>query len=266
MKLAHLVSVLQRGRSGLWESAKEIVEAERRMGIDAWMVDTRNPDADHGELYAKGAFLREVPIVITHSGTSEALNASGKPIIVVQHGEPRASFLAEMNGVLPIYSHIRNIGRCNRVKAVVTLWPEHKSTLEGLVPLEKVRVIPAPVDLKAWTLEGPRYTFGKHRGTINVVCADPWRSEKDPFWVIHAMLLFARKYAGARLHIYGARPALIPRWSGPLDALRDAGALGEVRGRVQQMDYLYRGADMVVTSKDIKLGSSARPLPAVARW
>ena len=252
MKVVHSVRVTPE-RCGLYETTRELVAALREAGVDSRMIDIdgKATGTDRGALIAPVGFVDECDVIISHSGVTQRQFDTGKPIVHIMHGRPRSSFLLELSGKLAIYSFLRARAGCERYKAFVTFWPEHVPYWSVILPPEKIMVVPPPVDLKRWTPDGPKgYGFHGHKGAINVVCTDAWREDKDPFHMVNAYAIFARKHPDARLHIFG-NSANQKGWEVLFKVLREMGALGEIGGWVHGLANVYRAADFSITPQRI---------------
>lgn len=250
MKVAH-IAVVTPHRAGLYETCRDLVAAERQLGVDARIVDPVNDvvTTDRGVPVVERAFVGECQVVVNHSGLSKELDKTRLPIIHILHGRPYSSFLLEQSGKIAVYSYLRRVVGDDRFKFFVTFWQDFIPYFRLLLPADKVRWLPPPVDLQRWTPDGPRgYGFHGHKGEVNVVCADIWRRDKDPYHVINAFLLFARMCPelGAKLHIYAA-PQKGTAWSVLVSMLKEAGVAGEIVGFVEGLDNVYRAADCVIT-------------------
>jgi len=250
MKIAHMAIVSPR-RNGLYETVRDLVEAERTLGMDARIVNPEkdSPSAeDRGTPIADAQFAKHVDVVVNHSGMGiyEDLD---KPIIHVMHGRPRSSFLLEITGKSKVYSALFSRRSDPKYRVFVTLWEEYLAHWRVILPPEKIKYIPPPVNLSEWTPSGPRgYGFHGKGGTINVVCSDPWRLDKDPYEVINAFAIFAESHPGAKFHLYGADKTRTKKaWLVLFSALNMRGGLGEVHGWVKGLDNVYRAADILVT-------------------
>jgi len=258
LKAAHLVAITP-NRCGLYETTRELVAGLRARGVDSRMMDptkeknTLYPDGteDRGAPFADQAWALEADILINHSGLGEEFEKSPQPIVHVAHGRPRSSFLSEKQGSTPIYSYHYGKNKDPRFKAIVTFWPEHKEYLEVMFPDKPIKVVTAPVDLSAWSPEGPKgYGFHGKKGTINVVSTDAWRDDIDPFVALNAFALWARGVKGAKLHVYGTQAAL-KGWAPLLKRIQDDGNLGELCPWVKGLENVYRAADFMITSHEI---------------
>lgn len=263
MKVAH-VAVVTPHRAGLYETCRDLAAAERRMGIDARIVDPVNEvvTVDRGVPVVKRSFVQDCQVVINHSGLSKDLNKTRLPIIHVLHGRPYGSFLLEQSGKIAIFSYLRRVRNDTRFKLFVTFWPEFVSHWATILPRDRIRCVPAPVDLDRWTPDGPAgYDFHGRRAEINVVCSDMWRDDITPFHVINAFLVYARAaQPNAKLHVYGA-PRKGSGWAILKSVLEEAGVLGEApAGIVKGLQNVYRAASCVITPHRIATRSVREPL------
>lgn len=244
MKIAHL-AVITPHRSGLYETTRDLVAAERSLGVDARIIDPLKKTEDRGVPIVDNTFINSCDIIVSHSGVGNYVNLN-KPIIHVMHGRPYNSFLLESGGGSPIYTYISEIAKNEQFKYFVTFWLEYLPYWEMIIPKEKLKAVNSPVDLDFWTPEGPNgYQFNGEKGGINIVCSDPWREDKNIYHMINAFWHFANKNPGAKLHIYGYEEK--KGLNVLLDALRKQGSLGEVKGWVKGLENIYRAADLVIT-------------------
>ena len=112
-----------------------------------------------------------------------------------------------------------------------------------------VFAIPPCVDFAYWS-QGGEYHFD---GTHNVVVADMWRDDVDPFDVFHGLILAARKVPGLKVHVYGCQVKTDRGWPVLINRLSQAGAMGEFKGLVSQdtLRSIYHSCDVVVTPHTI---------------
>ena len=260
LKIAHSVVVTPK-RSGLYETTRELVASLRAAGVDSRMYDptfeTNQLHPSHPSLDVhedRGAPFCDInwagiaDVVVNHSGLCKTLEEDPNlTVIHAAHGRPRYSFLGELKGGSPIYSYHYAKNKDPRFKALVTFWPLHVPYLEVMWPDTPVHCIPPMVDLDAWTDQGPRgYGFHGHKGSCNVVIADGFREDIDPFVVVNAFSLYAREHTGAKLHIYGTSSNK-RGWAPLLKSIQDQGNLGEVLGWVDGLANVYRAADLLIS-------------------
>jgi glycosyltransferase involved in cell wall biosynthesis len=246
---------------GLYESCRELCEAEIALGHDARIVDPKTAQPYHVD---RGAVIApsfpEAQVIVNHSGVTAELKATKKPIVHVMHGRPRSSFLLEHKKKTAVLTYILNIAKDPQFKYFVTFWPEHKPYWDRFAAPHDVRVIPPPVDLVRWNPDGPKgYGFHGHKGTVNIVCADAWREDADPFNVLCAAAVYAKDHMGTKVHIYGL-DAERDGIGAVTQILKDVGALGEVCGRVQGLENVYRAAMMAICPHDIFTRSVREPM------
>ena len=288
LRVVHVVPVTPRS-CGMYETAREIAEEERKLGINAYLYDPR-PTAEElkehppkqgtqkcpgcGEEFTVGEqvqvgvprvpdwtpdrgvctvpleFLAESDVIISHSGLdAKVKDATTAPYIHVAHGRPRSSFLIEHSGQTAIYSFYKEMGKDERLKAAVTLWPEYPDYWKLIFPEEKVHAFQPPCNLQHWQRTATNYNFGGYRGEINVVCADMWRLDKDPFHIFNAFVLFANKHPGAKLHIYAAKQER--GWGILINTMKERGIVGEVLPLITGLDKVYSAADLLITPHNI---------------
>jgi glycosyltransferase involved in cell wall biosynthesis len=277
IKVSHIVFCAPH-TSGMYETARELVLAERELGINAHIVDpnpypeqaklkdgkpigpVRPPDwfEDRGVCIAPKSWVTESDVIVSHSGLfMEEVNKTKAPCFHIMHGRPRSSFLIEHYKQTPILSYYRDMAKNKRVKQFITFWPEYKRYWEMLFP--KVTAMDSFVDLDYWCPGDSTYDFNGLGGDINVVVTDRWRFDKDPFHVINAFVVFAEKYPKAKIHLYGCdvekKDGKLKMQSTALltmvNCLREKGIVGEVNPSVGHLRDIYRAADMVITPHTI---------------
>jgi glycosyltransferase involved in cell wall biosynthesis len=260
MRLAHSVIVTP-GRCGLYETTRELVTGLRKLGVDSRMYDPGDMklhpggEEDRGAKFCDLEWAKSADILVNHSGLKGELDKTDTPVIHVAHGRPRASFLSELKGGPPVYSYHYQKDKDPRFKTVVTFWPEHKPYHEVMWPNTPVQCVTAPVDLKAWSPDGPSgYDCHGKCGDSNIICTDVWRDDADPFEVINAFALFAKEHIGAKLHMYGTSLKM-GGISALLKSIQDQGNLGEVLPWVTGLANVYRAADLLITPHTIAVRS-----------
>lgn len=257
MKVAHAV-VITPNRCGLYETTRELVTGLRALGVDSRMVDPapknvkKPPTEDRGAPYATMGWGVDADIIVNHSGfDTTPLAATSQPWVLAAHGRPRSGFLSEVRGSTPCYSWKGNKNKDERLKRVVTFWPEHVPYWQFIMPDKPIEVVPSSVDLERWKLDGPKgYGFHGKKGSHNIVITDPIREDVDWFYPLQAAGLLAREVEGVKVHVYGrigktrGHDALIRR-------IQDDGNMGEVQSWVTGLDNVYRAASFVLTANEI---------------
>lgn len=262
---------------GLYEAARDMVLADQAAGRQAIFVDTgTTPNGVYVPAKPPGTTDQRRTGTLTISGYGDALDAdlfvahtclpddflsrTRTPVLFVLHGRPvdcvRPEFHRRGANSYTIY---REVASWPRVRRLVTFWPEHEPFWEPIVPPGKLAVLPAPlVDQDLYCPDGPRHEFqAGTQGEFNVLVADSWR-EDDPYYVVHGAMEAAASIPGLRLHIYSserqrpdpAAPAAAVDagpWEYIYEHLRKLKILGELRGRMPDMDQTYRAMDCVLT-------------------
>ena len=172
MKLAH-IAIVTPHRAGLYETVRDLVAAERGLGVDARIVDPQATCVDRGVPTGFQFEPGEYDAIVNHSGIgaySERVKKSGKPVIHCMHGRPESSFRLEELKRAPVYSFLKAAGEDPMYRRFVTFWPEFVPYWSLILPADRIRTVTAPVDLQAWTPDGPTgYKFNGRKGAINVV-------------------------------------------------------------------------------------------------
>lgn len=252
MRIAHAVT-LSRAACGKFQTALEIAAAERKLGVDAALVD---PECPHGTGPVGGVpvesmtWAREADVIVGHAG-EEAFHGEGIPIICALHGQPASNFIT---GTPRSGSYALLIERSDAYAGYVTFWPEHLPYYEQMVGKGRINVVPAPVDLNAWTPEGPKYQWAKGKaGPINVVMADRPGPAKSMFHALSAFLVFLDAHPGSKLHVYGQSITTDNQILPLIHLIRKKGGLGELGGWVKPgvLAGVYRAADMVITETKV---------------
>lgn len=276
MKVAHFSPFAPRA-CGLYEAARDFVLADRAAGRESIFVDLGKLDGDKyipprpagledkrrtGTLVTSSYDdARDADLFVAHSCLpADFLTSTQQPVLFVLHGRPvdcvRPEFYRRGNNAYSIY---HDVASWPRVRRLLTLWPEQVPFWEPIVPAGKLAVIASPpVDQQLYCPVGPAHEFDPGtKGDFNVLVADSWR-EDDPYYIVHGAMQAAARIPGLRLHIYSAEkqkpdPSNLAAAcnSGPWEPiyahLKSLGILGEVCGRMPDMDQVYRAMDCVLT-------------------
>jgi len=257
MKVAHLAEFCPH-RTGLYGTTKDLIFAERNVGIDAVLVDSHvtkekkiisRPNLKDGDLPIRDVeWAKQADIIVHHSIIHQELRDIGIPLVLAIHGRPESTFLLEHRRHMQIFGGTMNHGNDPRYKAFFTFWREYMFQLSLSVAEEKLHYVPAPVDLVEYSPEGNAHTFA---GSPSILIADMWRDDITPFNTIMAVALFKNKYApDAKIHMIGTAPKKSSMVA-LAKMLKKDGVLGEMHPLVETTALCYRGADMVVTPHSI---------------
>lgn len=256
MLVAHSV-IVSPNRCGLYETARELIAAERKLGLDARIVDPSPVMKDGKPQFPHDGQDRGVPIsdmdwaltadlIVSHSGHDRTpLQESEQPVIHASHGRPLSTFMGERSGAAPGLTYQTQRRKQSRYLGAVTFWPEYEPYLRNIWFPKPTEVVPATVDLEYWSPGEGNCTFGGRRAAYNVVMTDPWsREDSSPYHCIHAFVMFRRICPDARLHMIG--------WDGNQKGLNGlANLLGDGGGCITawstDIRRVMRSADMLIT-------------------
>lgn len=250
MKVAHFGICAPHG-AGQYETVKDLILAERSVGLDAQFIDFAHDGKMTCREGLKDAHITTLPlswaenadVIISHSAVPRRLIQS-KPTVLALHGRPEYSFRLEYNKVSPVMSAILNKAKENLYKAYITFWPEYLFPLSRIMVERKVYYVPAPVNFDLFNPEGEAHKFSPS-GSPNIVICDMWREDVIPFNLIFAAQYFKENFAkDAKLHIYGIDQNKAFNF---LLSFKRLGLCGELSGLVRHIADIYRGADMVIT-------------------
>ncbi len=237
MKLVHSLSVTP-GACGLYETANDLIVAEGAQGVEAIIVNPLRPKKKDP------ALLRECDLIVDHSGLTKDMWEAKKPVIHVRHGRPRSTFLMEEQGGTKAYSFLRNSRAL--YSAIVTFWEQHVPYLELMFDRDDIHVLTAPVNLEKWCPEGPVHDFGQNKGEFNIVCADIFRKDEDPFHILSACGLLP---AGYKVHLAGLKGGISSATKALVGGLRSNA--GSMFSWIDGLPALYRAADLVISPHKI---------------
>jgi len=253
--------------AGIYGTAKELVFAERKVGIDAQAIDYgngMNAPQRHSRVWCKDGELetispdwavKEADIIVRHSALPQRVFGTHKPIVMPLHGMPEYTFLLEHTGATRTLKEIL-VSKDNKdYKAFITFWPETIFNWQVLIPDTKIYYVPPMVDLNFFNIGGKLFDFGKKAGDINIVVTGVWRKEyTTPYQVLFAASKFIRdKCPNGRVHVFGVPGDNVkyPKNDGPVNrtllALQKAGCVGHCFNIVPDIDEVYRAADILVT-------------------
>ena len=249
MKVAHLAQFAPNS-CGLYHTAKDLILAEREVGIDARFIAFNDKyegikkDGDFKTEDIKWAYHAD--ILVRHSAIPMHLQGSGIPIVMAMHGRPESSFRLEQHGSKPIISAFAGKVSDCRYKAFLTFWPEYIDIWSKIIPEDKLFYVPPVVDLSEYSPDGKAFDWGADRGDCNILVADMWREDVLPFNVIFAAAKFAKKHNG-KVHIVGIDKKCIPGMNPLLLGLKKEKVLGYAAGQMKGIKGFYNASDIVVT-------------------
>jgi len=248
MQIAHTLYYAPH-QNGMYETTREIVAAERKVGIDARMVDPLSDlfVEDRGAPYAPRAWMLGADIIVDHGGFGD-MPETHPPMISMLHGTPEYVFRTCSDPRIDLWASSVFMATTPHVREVVTLSERYVPAWSLFTSRERISTIPPPVDLEYWSPNGEGFDFDS--ATTNIVITDRWKPSKDAFELLIGFGLYAHDHPHARLHLYAAPDPVPDRLQSLLDALDARKALGMVRGDVDATTLrgVYQSADLVLTS------------------
>ena len=275
MKVLHCVAVGP-NRCGLYGTARDLLKAELKQGIDAGLIDV-TPATDGATINGmlegwpkvkdplvklkSYEWAKRADIYIRHSYIPVELQAMGKPLVLALHGRPESSFRLEVDNHMAIMSTIYKRGRDKRYKAFLCFWKEFMVPWQLVLPKEKLFYIPAPVDLDYYNPKGDVFDISEHTGEPNIFIVDIWREDIIPLNLLYAATIFQQKYCKtAKIHILGLAGKNRRCLTGTLEGMKQTGVLGGVAPLTTKINDFYRAADMVITPHTIATRTIREPL------
>ena len=257
IKVAHLAEFSPH-RCGLYGTTRDMVMAERGVGVDAAFVDSHvtadkkqiitRPNLKDGDLVIQSLeWAKTADIIVHHSIVHFDLRNKSIPIVLALHGRPESTFVMEHRKIQRgLFGTTMTHGEDHRYHAFITFWESYMFHLGLQVPKDKLFYVPAMVDLQEYSPGGKQHDFP---GEPRILVATMWRQDVTPFNVIMAAARFKEKYApNAKINIIGAAPK-----KESMQALVKVlkGTIGEVHPLIANTPLCYRGADMVITPHNI---------------
>lgn len=275
MRIAHFAEVAP-NRCGLYATTRDLIVAEKLIGIDAGVVDAtviKNEPMYNGklEIYPKITdsslktkdidWAMKADVFMRHSLLPVCVQNIGKPLVMAVHGRPESSYRLEESNTIPVISTYQKRGADKRYKAFTVFWQEYMSFWSTIIPKEKLFYIPAPVDLKYYAPFGKPFQFGENNGNPNILICDIWRDDVIPFNMILAGLEFQQKYCKtAKIHLLAVQGKILQVLAPILKGVKEFGALGAICGQTKEINEFYAAADMVITPHVIATRTVREPL------
>jgi glycosyltransferase involved in cell wall biosynthesis len=268
MIVAH-VAPFAPNRCGLYEAARDMARADISGGNDVLFVDsgiTKNGKREAGQIGAvdnRGDFLLKTcdpklldsaNIIIMHTGVSDSwLVRNQAPLIWAVHGRPLACFRPERMGKGNSYSLYQNVANWQRTKGMLYFWKEFKPHWEPIFQGKDI-ILPYPV------IDEIRFktTYEKHNlknpGEINILVCDSEREDIDHYNMVVGLLEAVKKHPGLKVHFFGLdmiNGDLPNCWNILLGEIKKQGGLGDVSGRIGNMEKVYNAVDCLISPNKI---------------
>jgi len=267
MKVAHFLNFAPHC-AGIYGTARDLILAERKQGIDAQAIDYgngMNPPQRHSRVWCKDGEIEtinpdwavnEADVIVRHSAIPQKVFDTHKPIVMPLHGTPEYTFMLEHMGHSRVLKEIIVSAQNPDYKAFLTFWKQNLFAWQTMLPNKKISYVPASVDLDFFNPGGKLYEFEKaKKGEFNIVVTNVWRKEYvTPYSVLMAASKWVKeRHPEARVHVFGI-PADNKKYAkndGPVNrtllALQKIKAVGSCYRIVPNLDEIYRSADMMVT-------------------
>ena len=267
IKAAHFINFAPH-QAGIYGTARDLILAERKLGIDAQAIDYgngMNAPQHHSRVWCKDGEIEtispewavdEADIIVRHSAIPQKVFDTHKPIVMPLHGAPEYTFMLEHMGMTRVLKEILVSAQNSDYKVFLTFWKQNIFSWQVMLPEKKILYVPASVDLSFFNPGGKLYKFEKNKvGEFNIVVTNVWRKEYiTPYAVLFAAAKWVKtKCPKARIHIFGVPGdnKKYPKNDGPVNrtllALQKLGAVGSCFHIVPNLDEVYRSADMLVT-------------------
>lgn len=241
-------------QAGIYESAKDLILAERSQGIDAQMCDFGSKV--DGEYKSRAGLVdgdittvspdqaKDADILVRHSAIPPEVVKLNKPTVLTLHGTPE--YMVRLDHAKKTNVLRDAVRAAKEAVAVVTFWREHLFEWETILGIE-IKYCPAIVDLNKWNPEGKAFDFGPG---IHIVSTGMFRNEyRTPYECIWAAAEVVKKQSDVHLHIFGCPTD--PRPEAPyrrlVHQLKINGLIDSVYSIVSNLPEVYRGADLALT-------------------
>jgi len=185
MKIAH-TSNYAPGLSGMYNSVRDLVLEERRLGNEAEVIDDSNsfitPGTD-GIFPVSSAYGDKADIICWHHAIAESwLNEPHRNLILFLHGTPEFNFFTEMHETDKVFSLLVGAANAKIPKAFVTMWKRHVPYWENFLNT-KVHYVPAWANMDEWKVS----TLTPDPKVLRIAMVDFWRLTREPFGIIAAL-------------------------------------------------------------------------------
>lgn len=259
MRIAHW-SLFAPAQSGMYETTKDLILAQREAGIECEMIDMHSLNVsqrDGAFSTATAKYANLADLYVLHSRIEQPFYGDGTPIVFVMHGHPLYTWQSEIyqlepGNPTPWSTSLGYFEDFEHVKRCVTFWEDqlgYWQVLDGPRAASRVRYVPRGI------VFGDRYRPDGEKALLSgvpaLVICDSFRLFKDSLAIWFGAAIFARKYPEARLHLFA-----MPDAGNPIgDAIRRVvssseirNCLGQLGGLQRQVEKVFRGADILLST------------------
>ena len=266
MKICHIAPFAP-NRCGLYEAARDMAKADLLGGNEVIFIDSGiSKDGKHengivGQIDDRSGFklqtasedmANEADIIIMHSGISDSVIVKNQaPIMWVIHGRPLACFRPELQGKSQSYSLYQNLSTWKRTKKMIYFWDEFKTHWDIFIPEEKQLILKYPViDETRFNSSGTVHKL-TNPGKYNLLICDSSREDIDLYEMVIGCIQAVKSIPGLKIHFYGFDMPIPNCWNIVLGELKRLGGLGDLVGRVDNMQSVYKACDCLISPNRI---------------
>ena len=241
-------------QAGIYGSTRDLILAERAQGIFASFVDfgskvngeykSRVGLSDGDITTILPSLAEDAEILVRHSAIPPEIVKLNKPTVLMLHGAPE--YMVRLDHAKKTNVLRDAVRSAKKAAAVVTFWKEHVFEWETILGV-KVEYCPAIVDLDKWNPEGKAVDFGPG---IHIVSTGMWRNEyRTPYECIMAAAEVVKEQPDVHLHVYAVPTDDRPEapYRRLMHQLYVNGLISTPHGMVNNLDEVYRGADLALT-------------------
>ncbi len=191
-------------------------------------------------------------VIILHTGVPDNwLVKCQAPIVWVIHGRPLACFRPELQNKTNSYSLYQNIAQWQRSKKMIHFWEEHIPHWDIFIPKEKQVCFDYPVvDENRFNINGQQHTL-TNKGKYNILICDSSREDIDLYELVIGCIEAVKVIPDLKFHFYGFDFPIPNCWNIVLGKLKELGGLGDLSGRVGNMELVYRSCDCLISPNRI---------------
>jgi len=268
LKVAHFTHWTP-GLSGLAEASIDLVNCERRAGLNSILIDayTENPtNLKQGELVASPwSEAIDADVWVLHKMIPPELMEKNKelkiPIVAVLHGTVQDMFIQNFLDEQTDWWNIQ-INLMNTYDASVCVCPyDYEVNRLYIKDESKLFYIREAVDPLRFTPEGSKFEFRFHPALI---AKDTIRTHKYPFFALWSMPKVVQRIPDARLNLFCLHLVDMCKWR---NFFLRSNEKGNLRGTIETLNMIgyyditpfIRGSDITINSD--YLGGQSRTVP-----
>jgi hypothetical protein len=200
---------------------------------------------------AEPKLIDTADIIIMHTGAIDNWIVKNQtPLIWVVHGRPLACFRPETQGKGESYSLYADVSSWKRTKKMLYFWQEFTPHWQPIFNGKDLILDYPVIDETRFCNVGDKHKFGNH-GKYNILVCDSQREDIDLYEMVVGLLHACEKYPGMKIHFYGFDMPIPNCWNILLGKLKDIGGLGDLSGRVTNMELVYRACDCLISPNRI---------------